>query len=75
MMLPEASPSKARFLELVLRKARVRRIALFMEAELFGRIDDWRRMQPDLMSRSEAIRRLIEIGFDASGKGDKKPKG
>jgi hypothetical protein len=26
-------------------------------------VDDWRRKQPDLPSRSEAIRRLVELGL------------
>jgi len=26
-------------------------------------IDDWRRQQPDLPSRAEAIRRLVELGL------------
>jgi len=29
-------------------------------------IDEWRRSQPDLPSRSEAIRRLVEIGLNES---------
>jgi hypothetical protein len=29
----------------------------------FRQIDDWRRQQPDLPSRAEAIRRLIELGL------------
>lgn len=28
-------------------------------------IDDWRRAQPDLPSRAEAIRRLVEKGLDS----------
>jgi hypothetical protein len=32
-------------------------------------VDDWRRRQPDLPSRSEAIRRLVEIGLKARAKG------
>lgn len=28
-------------------------------------VDDWRRKQPDLPSRAEAIRRLVEIGLKA----------
>lgn len=32
------------------------------------RIDDWRRAQPDLPGRPEAIRRLVEIGLKAKGK-------
>jgi hypothetical protein len=30
---------------------------------LLSSVDDWRRHQPDLPSRSEAIRRLIETGL------------
>jgi hypothetical protein len=43
--------------------------------ELLARIDEWRRQQPDLPNRSEAIRRLIDAGLsaavttDASGEG------
>lgn len=29
------------------------------------KIDDWRRQQPDLPSRAEAIRRLVERGLDS----------
>jgi hypothetical protein len=38
------------------------------------RIDAWRRHQPNLPSRSEAIRRLVEIGLETEGRGEKKPK-
>ncbi len=38
--------------------------------DLLRSVDDWRRQQPDLPSRSEAIRRLIEAGLKA---GDKIP--
>jgi len=31
-------------------------------------IDDWRRKQPDLPSRAEAIRRLVERGVNAPEK-------
>jgi hypothetical protein len=31
-------------------------------------VDEWRRRQPDLPSRSEAIRRLVELGLKAKGK-------
>ncbi len=30
-------------------------------------IDEWRRQQPDLPSRSEAIRRLVDLGLKAKG--------
>lgn len=29
-------------------------------------IDEWRRAQPDLPSRSEAIRKLVELGLAAT---------
>jgi hypothetical protein len=31
--------------------------------DLLKRIDEWRREQPDIPNRSEAIRRLIEAGL------------
>jgi hypothetical protein len=31
-------------------------------------VDDWRRKQPDLPSRSEAIRRLVELGVKVKQK-------
>jgi hypothetical protein len=31
--------------------------------EFLRSIDDWRRHQPDLPSRAEAIRRLVEAGL------------
>jgi len=34
--------------------------------DFFRRIDDWRRQQPDLPSRAEAIRRLTELGMKAA---------
>ena len=40
-------------LQLVISKGQVRAV------------DEWRRVQPDLLSRSEAIRRLIERGLAA----------
>ena len=34
--------------------------------EWLGKVDDWRRSQRDIPSRSEAIRRLVEVGIEAS---------
>lgn len=34
-----------------------------MEPETLKKVDDWRRKQPDLPSRAEAIRRLVEMGL------------
>jgi hypothetical protein len=39
--------------------------------EWLRRIDDWRRIQPDLPPRAEAIRRLVEIALNVSA--PKKP--
>lgn len=30
------------------------------------KLDDWRRTQPDLPARAEAIRRLVEVGLRTS---------
>jgi hypothetical protein len=34
--------------------------------EFIRTIDEWRRKQPDLPSRTEAIRRLVEFGLKAA---------
>jgi metal-responsive CopG/Arc/MetJ family transcriptional regulator len=39
------------------------RIQLVISKGLVRQIDEWRRRQPDLPSRSEAIRRLVEAGL------------
>ena len=44
------------------------RIPVMMAATEVGAIDEWRRKQEDLPSRSEAIRRLVELGLKARGK-------
>lgn len=41
------------------------RIQLVASSELIGKVDDWRRKQPDIPSRSEAIRRLIAQSLNA----------
>jgi hypothetical protein len=43
-----------------------------MDADLFGRIDDWRRVQLVLMSRLEAIRQLVSMALDAAENGKTK---
>jgi hypothetical protein len=45
------------------------RIPVMMSSEEVEAIDDWRRKHPDLPSRSEAIRRLVELGLKAKPKG------
>jgi len=44
------------------------RIPVMMAATEVAVIDAWRRKQDDLPSRSEAIRRLVELGLKAKGK-------
>lgn len=39
------------------------RIALSMPDDLIAAVDEWRRQQPDIPGRSEAIRRLIDRGM------------
>jgi hypothetical protein len=51
----------------------VRKIAMVAPLQWLAEIDRWRRHQPDMPNLSEAIRRLVELGLEAS-KG-KKPKG
>ena len=41
------------------------RVPVMMAATEVAAIDDWRRKQEDLPSRSEAIRRLGELGMKA----------
>jgi hypothetical protein len=42
------------------------RVTLMMAPAESVAVDDWRRRQPDIPSRSEAIRRLIELGLKAA---------
>lgn len=37
-------------------------------------IDDWRRHQPDIPSRSKAVRKLVEAGIDAKQREARKAK-
>lgn len=39
------------------------RMQLVVSDEFIARIDDWRRKQTDIPSRSEAVRRLVEKGL------------
>jgi hypothetical protein len=43
------------------------RIPVMMAATDVAAIDAWRRSQEDLPNRSEAIRRLVELGLKANG--------
>jgi hypothetical protein len=47
------------------------RIQLVISKGLVREIDEWRRLQPDLPNRSEAIRRLVDAGL--KGLASKRP--
>jgi hypothetical protein len=47
------------------------RVQLVISKSQVREIDEWRRRQPDLPSRSAAIRRLIEAGLNAVSNGAK----
>jgi len=46
------------------------RFEIRLQSKLSSQIDDWRRHQPDLPSRAEAARRLIEIGLERAAKAE-----
>jgi uncharacterized protein len=48
-------------------ETKTERFELRITSELLVRIDEWRRKQVDLPSRSEAFRRLVELGLSSSG--------
>jgi hypothetical protein len=52
----------------------VQRLQLIAPVEWLKRIDAWRRHQPNLPSRSGAIRELVTQALDAAERHDKKPK-
>lgn len=41
------------------------RMQMRMSKEFLRRLDNWRRQQPDIPSRSESVRRLVEVAFAA----------
>jgi hypothetical protein len=49
------------------------RFELRLTDEGWSRIDEWRRRQPDLPNRTEAVRRLIEIALKAEQKPGEAP--
>jgi metal-responsive CopG/Arc/MetJ family transcriptional regulator len=42
-------------------------VGVRLPSDLMGALDKWRGAQPDIPSRPEAIRRLIEMGLKAAG--------
>jgi len=43
------------------------RLEMRVSSDFLQKIDAWRREQPDLPPRAEAIRRLVEMGLAGSG--------
>ena len=50
-------------------------IQLRVSADILRKIDQWRKKQVDIISRSEAIRRLIDLGLTAGQSKGPKAKG
>jgi hypothetical protein len=44
------------------------RIPVMMSVDEVEKIDEFRRKHPDLPSRSEAVRQLVDLGLKAKGK-------
>ncbi len=44
-------------------KSDLRRFEMLASPEWLRKVDDWRRVQPDIPARAEAIRRLVEKGL------------
>jgi hypothetical protein len=51
-----------------------KRVEIRLNAALVAAIDDWRRHQPDLPPRAEAVVRLVEMSLEASAKRKPKPE-
>lgn len=51
-----------------------KRIALVVDKEWLRRIASWRRLQEDMPTMSDAIRRLVDQALDAQNKASDKPK-
>lgn len=48
-----------------------KRLNMLAPSSWVKKVDEWRRHQPDLPNISEAIRRLVELGLEASKKSAK----
>jgi hypothetical protein len=51
-----------------------KRIALVVDKEWLKRIADWRRLQPEMPTTSDAIRKLVDWALDMQNKASDKPK-
>lgn len=50
------------------------RLELRVPTEWLSRVDAWRRLQPAIPSRSEAVRALVDIGLQAVAQDTKLPE-
>ena len=68
MMRPQWLRVKhAQFIKFGMReRIKTDRVTLMMAPAESAAVDEWRRQQSDLPSRSEAIRRLLQIGLQAT---------
>jgi hypothetical protein len=48
---------------LLMAATKTDRLEMRVDDAFLKRVDDWRRTEPDIPSRSEAIRRLVEFGL------------
>ena len=46
-----------------------------VSVEFLAKLDEWRRAQPDLPSRTEAIRRIVERAIDGESGAKSPPRG
>jgi len=53
----------------------VRPYQIRLSAAFWKRVDEWRRLQPEIPARAEAIRRLVEIGLVAEQQHKPKKRG
>ena len=44
------------------------RLEMRVSKDFLAMVDEWRRRQPDIPARAEAIRRLVELGLKAKRK-------
>jgi hypothetical protein len=44
-----------------------RPVQMRLDEKFLARLDDWRRLQPDLPNRTEAIRRLVDQSLSPKG--------
>jgi hypothetical protein len=51
-----------------------KRVEIRLNAALVAAVDEWRRHQPDLPPRAEAVVRLVEMSLEAAAKRKPKPE-